>query len=110
MYGGLGFGANYSGYDDIYILSLPSFQWIQWWEGASPQNPHNSLSCNVVNQGQMLVIGGTFPLTENCDYTPTWGTHNMDLGKQSGSQWSDYRQNISAYVVPPEIVAVVGGS
>lgn len=110
LYGGLGFGANYSGFDDVYILSLPSFTWIKWWEGSGVGNPHNSLTCNVVNSGQMLIIGGTFPLTENCDSPPTWGTHNLDLGKQSGKMWNDYQINITSYVVPSEVISVVGGS
>jgi hypothetical protein len=110
LYGGLGFGANASGFDDVYILSLPSFQWVHWWQGDGAGNPHNSLTCNVVNRGQMLVIGGTFPLTENCDYTPSYGTHNMDLGKLSGKAWNDYELNITNYAVPPEIIAIVGGS
>lgn len=110
LYGGLGFGANYSGFDDVYILTLPSFKWINWWEGSNPPNPHNSLTCNVVNKGQMLVIGGTFPLTDACDSAPTWGTHNMDLGKLSGKSWNNYELNITSYSVPPEVVALVGGS
>jgi hypothetical protein len=83
---------------------------VHWWQGSPPGNPHHSMTCNVVNQGQMLVIGGTFPLSENCDSTPTWGTHNMDLGKSTGSIWHPYVLNITSYVVPPEIIAVVGGS
>lgn len=111
MYGGLGFGSNSSGYDDVYILSLPSFQWVKWWEGSNPPNPHHSLTCNIVNSGQMLIIGGTFPLSDSiCDSPSTWGTHNLDLGKSSGKMWNPYLLNITSYVVPPEIVAVVGGS
>ncbi|CAG8971273.1 hypothetical protein HYALB_00001439, partial [Hymenoscyphus albidus] len=50
LYGGLGFGTNSSGYDDVYILTLPSFQWIRWWqfEGDEEGKPHYSLTCNVV--------------------------------------------------------------
>ncbi len=110
LYGGLGFGANYTGFDDVYILSLPSFQWIKWWQGSGAGNPHNSLTCNVVNSGQMLIIGGTFPLSEACDSPATWGTHNLDLGKQTGVMWNDYQLNITSYVVPPEIISVIGGS
>jgi len=110
LYGGLGFGANATGYDDVYILSLPSFTWIKWWEGSPPGKPHHSLTCNVVNSGQMLIIGGSFPLSDNCDSPPTWGTHNLDLGKQTGKMWNDYHLNITSYAVPSEIVSVVGGS
>ncbi len=110
LYGGLGFGQNATGFDDVYILSLPSFQWIKWWEGSGTGKPHHSLTCNVVNSGQMLIVGGSFPLSSDCDSPSTWGTHNVDLGKQSGNIWNDYEVTITSYVVPPEIISVVGGS
>lgn len=110
LYGGLGFGPNATGFDDVYILSLPSFNWIRWWESSDGGRPHNSLSCNVVGNSQMLIIGGTFPLDDACDQPVTWATHNLDLGKQSGRMWNGYDPNITSYVVPPEVLAVVGGS
>lgn len=61
----------------------------------------------------MLIIGGNFPLKppeQFCDSPATWGTHNLDLGKQSGSMWAEYKANLTSYVVPSEIIAVVGGS
>ncbi len=89
---------------------MPSFQWVKYYEGTEGSfYPHHSLTCNVVG-GQMLIIGGTFPLTDDCDSPSTWGTHNLDMGKQSGRKWSPYFLNTTSYVVPPEIVAVVGGS
>jgi hypothetical protein len=57
LYGGMGFGENTVGFDDVYILSMPSFQWVKWWQGSNPMKPHHSLTCNVINKGQMLVIG-----------------------------------------------------
>ena len=70
------------------------------------------MTCNVIDGAQMLIIGGTFPLTADCDSPPTWGTHNLDLGKQNsaGKMWNDYQPNITSYVVPSEIISVVGGS
>ncbi|KAH6672320.1 hypothetical protein B0J14DRAFT_618002 [Halenospora varia] len=109
LYGGLGFDENGPGFDDIYILSLPTFTWIKFFDGSTDGVPHHSLTCNVIG-GQMLVIGGTFPLGKpSCDTPEAWGTHNVDMGKQSGSQWQRYQTNLS-YVVPPEVIAVVGGS
>ena len=110
LYGGMGFGANETGFDDVYILTMPSFRWIRWWESSDGGKPHHSLSCNVVGGGQMLIIGGTFPLNDECDSPVTWGTHNLDLGKVSGKMWNDYSLNITSYVVPPEVISVVGGS
>ncbi|PVH81744.1 hypothetical protein DL98DRAFT_416069 [Cadophora sp. DSE1049] len=110
LYGGMGFGANETGFDDVYILTMPSFKWIRWWESSDGGKPHHSLSCNVVGGGQMLIIGGTFPLNDECDSPVTWGTHNLDLGKVSGKMWNDYSLNITSYLVPPEVISVVGGS
>lgn len=58
----------------------------------------------------MLVIGGTFPLDDQCDSATTWGVHNLDMGKLSGKQWNIYQTNITTYYVPPDIYSVVGGS
>jgi Kelch motif len=53
LYGGMGFGANVSGYDDVYILSMPSFTWIKWWSSdPTSAKPHNSLTCNVIDGAQ----------------------------------------------------------
>ena len=117
MYGGAGFGANSSGYDDLYILSLPSFTWIKWWENpSSSARPHNMLSCNVVNKAQMLIVGGSFPKDQsNCDSSPSWGTHNVDLnepapGQASFNPWNTYQPNLTSYAVPSAIISVIGGS
>ncbi|RAL64513.1 hypothetical protein DID88_001988 [Monilinia fructigena] len=68
LYGGAGFGANASGYDDVYILSLPSFTWIKWWSNTDSPKPHNMLSCNVIDGTQMLIVGGSFPKDQStCD-------------------------------------------
>ena len=112
LYGGLGFGTNATGFDDVYILSLPSFTWIKWWP-TSPgtSNPHNSLSCNVIDRGQMIIIGGKFPLVDSCDSPESWGTHNLNLGQENsgGSMWYKYQPNITSYTVPSAILSVVGG-
>ncbi|ATZ49029.1 hypothetical protein BCIN_04g02290 [Botrytis cinerea B05.10] len=117
MYGGAGFGANSSGYDDLYILSLPSFTWIKWWENpSSSARPHNMLSCNVVNGAQMLIVGGSFPKDQStCDSPPSWGTHNVDLnepapGQASFNPWNTYQPNLTSYAVPSAIISVIGGS
>ncbi|KAG9237320.1 hypothetical protein BJ875DRAFT_438577 [Amylocarpus encephaloides] len=109
LYGGMGFEANVTGYDDLWILSLPSFKWINYYKGT-PGSPHHSLSCNIVNNGQMLVIGGTFPVSNACDSQIQFGVHNSDIGRKSGNQWATYNPNITTYSVPSDIVKVIGGS
>lgn len=110
IYGGLGFGDNSTGFDDLWILTLPSFTWIKWYQGTSPAGFHHSMTCNVVNNAQMLVIGGTFPVSDQCDAPNVWGTHNVDMGKVSGNMWEIFTPNLTTYHVPPEVISVVGGS
>lgn len=113
LYGGAGFGANASGYDDVYILTMPSFQWIKWWPTQPGQgNPHNTLTCDVINQAQMLVIGGIFPDSDDCDAPDAWGTHNLNLGKTNDSyaMWAPFQPTLKEYFVPSEVVDLIGGS
>ncbi|ERF76451.1 hypothetical protein EPUS_07331 [Endocarpon pusillum Z07020] len=113
LYGGAGFAENATGFDDVYILTLPSFTWIKWYPTEpGPGSPHNSLSCNVVDNAQMLIIGGTFPATDACDAPDVVGTHNLDLGKNNPDQakWNLFNPNLTTYNVPSEIISVVGGS
>jgi N-acetylneuraminic acid mutarotase len=43
-------------YDDVYVLSLPSFSWYK--VDNTPGTGRTLHTCNVVNR-QMIVIGGT---------------------------------------------------
>ena len=54
LYGGLGVPPNGLGFDDVYILSMPSFTWLKWWptEPGSGR-PHHSMTCNVINRSQV---------------------------------------------------------
>jgi len=76
------------------------------------QYPHHSLTCNVIDGAQMMIIGGTFPLTQDCDVPDQFGSHNLDLGQQNSerSSWQLYRSNLTSYVVPEPIISIVGGS
>lgn len=96
-------------------VTIPTFTWIKLYPNdgnVTGQYPHHSLSCNVVNKGQMLIIGGTFPLSDECDSAPQWGAHNLVLGQQSepdANPWQLYSPNLTTYAVPDEIISVVGG-
>ena len=124
LYGGAGFPPNASGYDDVYVLSLPSFTWVKLWPtdgNYTGSSPHHSLTCNVVpppapgaggGGAQMLIVGGWFPLAAPaCDAPAQWGTHNLDLGEQNPERaaWQLYSPNKTAYAVPGPVLAVVGG-
>ncbi|TLD14570.1 cell wall anchored protein [Venturia nashicola] len=57
----------------------------------------------------MLIMGGSFPNTQECDAPDQSGTHNMDLSGDSTRLWQSFEPNKSIYNVPPEIVAKIGG-
>lgn len=96
-------------------VTIPTFTWIKLYPNdgnVTGQYPHHSLSCNVVNKGQMLIIGGTFPLSDECDAAPQWGAHNLVLGQQSdpnANPWQLHSPDLTTYAVPDEIISVVGG-
>lgn len=114
LYGGFGFGENSTGFDDVYILTLPTFEWIKWYPdqaGTTPA-PHGSLTCNVVGQAQMIVMGGNFTNSTACDVPNVGGQHNLNLAQDnySNSKWFQYLPNLTNYSVPSAIYSVTGGS
>ena len=88
MYGGwdpTATGNNTKYFDDMYVLSLPSFTWIKMFEGESPRYGH---TCHLAAGRQLLTIGGSTQhgnITDTCDWeaesiavmdlpTMTWGS------------------------------------
>jgi hypothetical protein len=73
--------------------------------------PHHSLTCNVINGNQMLILVGTFPNATTCDSPAVYGFHNLDLSENNNqsAKWALFNNSKKGYTVPPEIVAVVGG-
>ncbi|RMZ76377.1 hypothetical protein DV737_g4867, partial [Chaetothyriales sp. CBS 132003] len=113
LYGGFGFGENVTGFDDVYILTLPTFEWIKWYPTAPGASaPHGLLTCNVVDMAQMIVMGGNFTNTTDCDVPTIGGQHNLNLGQADATdaKWYQYLPNLTDYSVPPAIVSVAGGS
>ncbi|EWC47432.1 hypothetical protein DRE_00400 [Drechslerella stenobrocha 248] len=91
LYGGGGLRTGYSNstppaYDQLFVLSLPTFTWTRFWPTAVPSNgprPRFGHTANVLRNSQMLLIGGFFPLDEGCD-APGRIVTNIDLSAQSG--------------------------
>ncbi|KAK1975755.1 hypothetical protein LZ30DRAFT_786055 [Colletotrichum cereale] len=109
MYGGATTpGVLGGGYDDLYVLSIPTFGWIKMYlvgRNSTGDYPHHSLSCNMTpDRARMIISGGQFPLTG--------GPNNVDLGKQNPGKtlWELYKPNKTTYAVPDEVLAVVGGN
>jgi hypothetical protein len=70
------------------------------------------MTCNVINGGQMIVQGGTFPNSTICDVPTVFGMHNMDMGKNNkdAAKWALFNNTKTGYNVPSEVLAVVGGT
>lgn len=104
MYGGRD-GVN-TYYDEVWILSLPSFQWVQVNSGSSPRYGH---TCHVAGNRQMITVGGatTSKVATDCD----WETKGVGVLDMSSISWgSAYDANASPYTVPDDIVRAVGGT
>ncbi|KAF4447203.1 hypothetical protein F53441_9250 [Fusarium austroafricanum] len=119
IYLNAGIGLEGSGFDDVYVLSLPSFTWIKTYpldRNGTGDYPSHSLSCDIVNKGsQMLTIGGTFPNDDStCDVDEVWGVHNIDLGNRIKSNfkkvWAGYEPTLFGYKVPSFVSSVIGGN
>ncbi|CAL3969373.1 unnamed protein product [Diplocarpon coronariae] len=75
IYAGWGghLGADALPYDEIYILTLPAFQWIK--VSYPPARPRHGHTCETVGNRQMLVIGGV----DTRQDTPTNAAPSVDL-------------------------------
>ena len=107
-YGGYdGLGITNPFYDDVWVLSLPSFVWTQLNRGTS-LHARAGHKCFVPYPDQMLVVGG---------YTPSTGTSPtcLDGGvivnfKMSSGEWLDGYDPTqwSSYTIPTKIQSAIG--
>jgi hypothetical protein len=60
----------------------------------------------------MIVMGGTFPQTDTCDFPNAQGQHSVDMGTiiTPGQLWNKFNQNNPPYRVPDVLVNVIGGT
>lgn len=105
-------------YDDVYVLSLPSFTWLKVYSGDHPRFGH---TCHYAGVRHMIRIGGSLdadtysiettgqPLvldTLKCDEQA--GVALFDL---SECTWgSSFDTHAPAYEVPMKVVEKIGGT
>lgn len=91
-------------YNDMWILALPSFTWIQVNETSGNPAGRSGHTCHVMG-GQMVVVGGYLgPLSTQCD-SP--GIYVFDM---STLEWQSSFNSESSYSVPSLVVSAAGGS
>lgn len=102
LYGGKGAR---EAYDDVYVLSIPSFTWKRVYRGDSPRYGH---TCHLTGHRQMLTVGGMAsdePMP-SCDRERA-GVAVFDM---TDLEWrSVYSPSAPAYQVPGPIVQTIGG-
>jgi hypothetical protein len=111
LYGGASIGQGI-GYGDVWILSLPSFTWIKFFPGSDDNAvtiPHHSLSCDVYENSQMIIMGGHFTNSTDCDVPSAYGQHGLDLGRSNkeGLKWAAFNASMTTYNVPPEVTKAI---
>lgn len=104
MYGGRSNGAIF---DDIYVLSIPSFTWVKVFVGESARW---SVTCHFIPPRQMITIGGggdsTTDIAADCD----WEYKSLAVLDMSTIGWSStYDANAAPYKIPDSVVKVIGG-
>ncbi|QDS77352.1 hypothetical protein FKW77_005389 [Venturia effusa] len=120
MYGGYDPTRNIM-YDDVWVISLPSFTWVKLDSGGS--NARFGHTCHRAGESHMISIGGSLdgalygvetsgqiPTnldTMKCDPTALVRIFDLSLGG-----WGTYSPGplSPAYRVPAKLVAVIGGS
>lgn len=73
-------------YRDIYILSLPAFSWIRAQQPSEIRR--RALTCQVIGNRQMLLIGGSFFANSNKARVDPW-PNGMAIFDMTNLTWTD---------------------
>jgi hypothetical protein len=103
LYGGIDPVKNIT-YDDVYILSLPTFHWTQvFTNGATPRWGHD---CHVAGNRQMLTLGGNITTLE-CD----WEAKGIAVLDMTTITWgSVFQADAEPFKVPQRLLNTIGGT
>lgn len=102
-YNGLEYDSNPS--DDVYVLSLPSFEWMKAYNGTSTHS-RSGHRCIKIYPDQMLAIGGQHVDSTKCLEGGLFAKFNLNNlvfeNSYDPANWSEYR-------VPELITSRIGG-
>lgn len=93
-------------YDEVYVLSLPSFTWVKMYYAESPRYGH---TCHAVGR-QMITTGGhniRRNVTDYCD----WELHGIAVLDMPTMTWgSIFNATLGQYEVSKDVVDKIGGT
>lgn len=103
LYGGR---SNGSIFDDVYVLSVPSFTWVKVFTG---KDARWSVTCHFMPPRQMVTVGGggkSNNISSDCD----WEQKSLAVLDLSTMGWgSVFDASAPLYEVPDSVVAAIGG-
>lgn len=97
-----GQGSNNVIFDDLYILSIPSFTWTKVFNGTSPRFGH---TCHKVGD-QMLNVGGKEYVDPAQQMPCDWKTAGFGILNMSSLEWGSVfrsEEEFGTYVVPSKV-------
>ncbi|KAL4767762.1 hypothetical protein BDW60DRAFT_199269 [Aspergillus nidulans var. acristatus] len=91
--------------DDVYVLSVPSFEWIQLYDGNGTANGRKEHKCVKPYPDKMLVLGGTHIGSSSC-IPDIIRVFNLNTGRFQDTynprDWDEYK-------VPDLVAGRIGG-
>lgn len=101
-------GMNDTAYNDMYILSLPSFRYWQVPLGDTKPDVRQRMTCHVVNNNQMLVLGGhhvnSSETVDDCEWD------ELNLFDMYNLKWLDRYEpmNDNTFKAPDDLIPALG--
>lgn len=98
-----GQGPNGTVYDDVYVLSIPSFTWTLVFGPA--ENYRFGHTCHQVGD-QMVTVGGQKYTDYNQQLPCDWETKGLAIFNMSNAQWGDVFKPVEQtyqYSLPPNV-------
>lgn len=106
MYGGWDLTKPNTWFDEIYVLSIPSFTWVKMYHAESSLYGH---TCHVVGR-QMLTTGGKNIRRNDTNYCD-WEQQGIAVLDLPTMTWgSIFNATLGQYEVSTEVVEKIGGT
>lgn len=106
LYGGYDGIGRSEAYDDVWVLSIPAFEWIQVQKSSNTAHRRTNHRCFSPYPDQMITVGGTlvnFGPLGTSDMFDVFSLNTLNwTGKYDPLKWSKYE-------VPSKISAIIGG-